>query len=206
MKTILIGTTNPSKAAYFKDLLSGCDVHLVTLRDLSITQEPQENGATPEENARIKAAFYGKYADYVLCADSGLYFDALDLSDPRQPGLNIRTPGGCTRLNDEQMIAHYTQLVHNLGGKMLAYYLDGAAVFARGKVYGFQATREEAMTWAFYMTDQPSPWRREGWPLDTLSVALDGKYFLDPARPCFPQATSGYRPRLRTFLMDQFAL
>ena len=206
MKKVLVGTTNPSKAAYFKDLLSECDVHLVTLRDLGITQEPQENGATPEENALIKADFYGRYADYVLCADSGLYFDALDLLDPRQPGLNIRTPGGCARLNDEQMIAHYTQLVHNLGGKMLAYYLDGAAVYARGKVYGFQATREEAMSWAFYMTDKPSCWRREGWPLDTLSVALDGKYFLDPARPRFPQATSGYRPRLKAFLMEKFEL
>ncbi|MBR5287910.1 MAG: non-canonical purine NTP pyrophosphatase [Clostridia bacterium] len=206
MKTILVGTTNPSKAAYFRELLSGCDVRFATLQELSIAQEPVETGATPEENARIKAAFYGKYADYVLCADSGLYFDALDLADPRQPGLSIRTPGGCARLDDEQMIAHYAQIVHHLGGRMLAYYLDGAAVYACGEVYGFQATREEAMTWAFYMTDKPSQWRREGWPLDTLSVALDGKYFLDPSRPRFPQATSGYRPRLRAFLMDKLGL
>jgi len=206
MKTILVGTTNPSKAEYFKDLLSGCDVRFATLYDLGITDEPEENGATPEENARIKAAFYGQFAEYVLCADSGLYFDALPLSDLRQPGLNIRTPGGCARLDDEAMIAYYAQLVHNMGGKMLSYYLDGAAVYAKGSVSGFQATREEAMTWAFYMTDQPSAWRREGWPLDTLSVTLDGTYFLDPSRPRFPQAQSGYRPRLRAFLVEKFGL
>lgn len=206
MKTILVGTTNPSKAQYFKDLLSGCDAHFVTLRDLHITDEPEETGNTPEENARIKAAFYGKYADFVVCADSGLYFDALDLSDPRQPGLNIRTPGGCARLCDEQMIKYYAQLAKSLGGKALAYYLDGAAVFARGEVFGFQATREEAKSWAFYLTDVPCKWRREGWPLDSLSLEMDGHNFLDPDRPRFPQHKSSYRPRLRAFLMDKLGL
>lgn len=206
MKTILVGTTNPSKAAYFKDLLSGCDAQFATLCDLGITDEPQEDGATPEENARIKAAFYGRYADYVVCADSGMYFDALPLADPRQPGLNIRTPGGCARLDDEAMIAHYARLAHSLGGRALAYYLDGAAAYVCGEVYGFQATREEAKSWAFYLTDTPGKWRREGWPLDTLSIDLQGRYFLDPQRPRFPQEKSSYRPRLRAFLMDKFGL
>ena len=206
MKTILVGTTNPSKAAYFRDLLSGCEVEFVTLRDFGITDEPEESGSTPEENARIKAAFYGKYADYVVCADSGLYFDELPLDDPRQPGLHIRTPGGCTRLDDDAMIAYYAQLVHNLGGRQLAYYLDGAAVYAAGNVYGFAATRDEAKSWAFYMTDQISRWRREGWPLDTISVDLDGRCFLDPDRPRYPQEKSSYRPRLRAFLMEKLGL
>lgn len=206
MKTILVGTTNPSKAAYFKDLLSGCDAQFVTLHDLGIADEPQETGATPEENARIKAKFYGKYAPYVVCADSGLYFDTLPLSDSRQPGLSIRTPGGCARLDDDEMIAHYAAVARSFGGKVLSYYLDGAAVFSDGAIFGFQATREEAKSWAFYMTDQLSPWRREGWPLDTISVGLDGRYFLDPQRPRFPQEKSSYRPRLRAFLMDKFGL
>ena len=206
MKTILVGTTNPSKAAYFKDLLGDCRAEFVTLADLGITDEPEESGSTPEENARIKAAFYGKYADYVVCADSGLYFDALDLSDPRQPGLHIRTPNGGTRLDDDQMIEYYAQLAKSLGGKALAYYLDGAAVFANGSVFGFQATREEAKSWAFYLTDVPCKWRREGWPLDSLSLEMDGHYFLDPDRPRYPQQKSSYRPRLKAFLMDKIGL
>lgn len=206
MKTILVGTTNPAKAAYFEDLLAASDARFVTLRDLGIADEPQESGNTPQENARIKAAFYGKYADYVICADSGLYFDALPLDDARQPGLHIRTPGGCARLDDEAMIAHYAALARSLGGRVLSYYLDGAAVFAGGEVFGFQATREEAKSWAFYLTDAQSPWRREGWPLDTISVDLSGRYFLDPQRPRFPQEKSSYRPRLRAFLMDKIGL
>ena len=125
---ILIGTTNPSKARYFERLMEGLNVECVTLRDLGITDEPQETGHTPLENARIKAAFYGKYADAVICADSGLYFDSLLPDDPRQPGLHIRTPQGGKRLDDDEMIAYYAQLVHNLGGKIHAYYMDAMAL------------------------------------------------------------------------------
>ena len=50
---ILIGTTNPSKAAYFEALLA--DAVFVTPGELGIADEPQETGRTPEENARLKA-------------------------------------------------------------------------------------------------------------------------------------------------------
>lgn len=169
---ILIGTTNPSKVAYFEELLADADVTFVTPRELGIADEPRETGHTPEENAKIKAAFYGQYADAVICADSGLYFDALPLDDPRQPGLHIRTPNG-TRLNDEQMIAYYAALAHSLGGRVMAYYLNGCAVQYGGRVYGFQTTHEEARTQAFYLTDSLCAQRREGWPLDSLSLDLE---------------------------------
>ena len=111
---ILIGTTNPSKAKYFERLMEGMDVQCVTLSDLGITDEPQETGAMPLENARIKAAFYGKYADYVIGNDAGLYFDAIPLDDPRQPGLHIRTPMGGRRLDDEEMIDLSLRVVDKL--------------------------------------------------------------------------------------------
>ncbi len=57
----------------------------------------------------------------------------MDLTDERQPGLNIRTPMGMKRLSDEEMIDYYSKLVVSLGGKVLAYYLDGIAVFNKGK-------------------------------------------------------------------------
>ena len=127
---ILIGTTNPSKIAFFQKMLEGLHAAIVTPCELEITGEPQETGTTPEENARIKAAYYGRYADYALCADSGLFFDELPMDDPRQPGLHIRTPHG-VRLNDDEMIEHYSALSRALGGRALAYYLDGrvSAVF-----------------------------------------------------------------------------
>ena len=83
---ILLGTTNPSKVKRFSDLLRGSDVEFVTLKDLAITAEPEEDGTTPEENAVLKAKFYGQYFDVVICNDSGLYFEELALQDAPQPG------------------------------------------------------------------------------------------------------------------------
>ena len=101
---ILLGTTNPSKVKRFSDLLKGYDVEFVTLKDLAITDEPEETGTTPEENALATAKFYGQYFEVVICNDSGLYFEELALDDVRQPGLNVRTPMQMDRLSDEEMI------------------------------------------------------------------------------------------------------
>ncbi len=168
-KEILIGTTNPSKVGRFAELLSEYAVRFYTLKDLDITEEPEETGSTPEENARQKALFYGQYFDAVICNDSGLYIKELPLEDPRQPGLHIRTPGGGARLEDEEMIAYYAGLVHSLGGKVTAYYLDGIAVFYKGNLSTFMDPEADGES-AFYLLDQPSPKRKEGWPLDSLSI------------------------------------
>lgn len=100
----LLGTTNPSKVKRFSDLLKWYDIEFITLRDIEVIEEPKEMGNTPEENAIMKAEFYGQYFDVVICNDSGLYFEELDFEDLRQPGLNIRTPMNMDRLSDEEMI------------------------------------------------------------------------------------------------------
>ena len=127
MMKILLGTSNPSKVRFFEQFIEQEGVTLVTPKELGIEESPEENGNTPVENAVLKAAFYSQFAPCVICADSGLYFDELPLDDPRQPGLHIRTPQG-VRLDDEEMIDYYAQLVHSLGGKVTAYYLDGVAL------------------------------------------------------------------------------
>ena len=206
---ILLGTTNPSKVGHFEWMLEGLDVTFVTLRKLGVTDEPEEAGTTPEENARIKAAFYSRYAPEgtVICADSGLYLDALPLDDPRQPGLNVRTPGGGPRLNDEAMIRYYAALSHGLGGRVLAYYLDGVAVVVRGQMHSFQFTREEARAdGGFYLLDTPCEARRPGWPLDSISEYLSGCHFLSPDRRKRAQETRTSRERLRAFLAEALGM
>lgn len=174
---VLIGTTNPAKVTRFKNFLPNSGIEFLTLNDLGITTEPEEYGEDPEENARIKAAFYGQFCDRVICNDSGLYFDCIPLDDPRQPGLNIRTPQG-KRLNDEEMIEYYSALVHMLGGKTLAYYLDGIAVYKMGKIESYLDEYGKAA--AFYMVEKPSENRHLGWPLDSLSLNRNtNTYFVD---------------------------
>ncbi len=208
---ILIGTTNPSKVRRFEEFLEGFGVEFCTLKDLDIKEEPEEKGNTPEENAILKANFYGKYFDYVICNDSGLYFDELALDDERQPGLNIRTPEG-VRLDDEEMIAYYSNLVHFLGGKVLAYYLDGIAVYNKGKVYSFMEGRESARLSGFYMVDEPSKNRHEGWPLDSLSLNRNTMiYFVDKGNNVYDKVEENimigeYRKRLIRFLQEALGL
>lgn len=208
---VLLGTTNPAKVKRFSELLSGCDVEFLTLDALGISQEPEEQGSTPEENAILKAKFYGKYFDAVICNDSGLYFDVLPLNDPRQPGLHIRSPQG-ERLDDDRMIDYYSHLVHSLGGKVLAYYLDGVAVCCKGNISSFMENGEATKVSAFYMVDKPSEKRHPGWPLDSISVnARTNRYFVDATitelESTEEQIILGdYRCRLIQFLKEALSI
>ena len=209
---VLIGTTNPSKVKRFEQLLVGCNIEFCILKDLGITQEPEESGKNPEENAVIKAKFYGRFNDIVICNDAGLYFDSLPLDDGRQPGLNIRTPGGCERLDDEAMIRYYSGLIHSLGGKVQAYYLDGIAVYNKGEVYSFMEDSEAKREDAFYMVDTPSDQRHEGWPLDSLSLDRNNMpYFVDEGNNEYDTIKENimlgeYRQRLIRFLKDALGI
>lgn len=206
---VLIGTTNPAKVTRFEEFLPNSGIEYLTLKDLGITAEPEEGGSSPEENARIKAAFYGQFCDCVICNDSGLYFDGIPLDDPRQPGLNIRTPQG-RRLDDEEMIEYYSALISGLGGKVLAYYLDGIAVYRDGKIQSF--LDEQGKAAAFYMVDTPSPNRHPGWPLDSLSLNRNTMtYFTDHGNNIYDNVeeqimVGQYRQRVVNFLKQALGL
>ena len=206
---ILLGTTNPSKLKRFASMLDGYGCTFRSPDDLKIDGEPDETGRTPEENARMKAEFYGKHADFVLCEDSGLYLSCLTRDDPRQPGLHIRTPMGGRRLDDEEMIAYYTGLIRSLGGSAEAYYLDAYAVSVRGRAFTFM---DDALcrTRAFLMTDTPSGNRHPGWPLDSISrFKSTGRYFVDGKQDRVsedPVAAAEYKTRTTEFLVKAFGL
>ena len=208
---ILIGTTNPSKVKRFSELLSETEAEFITLSDLGIISEPDETGSTPEDNAAIKAIFYGRYFDKVICNDSGLYFDNIPLDDPRQPGLNVRSPKG-KRLSDDEMIEYYSGLIKSFGGRVLAVYLDGVAVYNNGKVTSFMENGEATRESAFYMVDAPSPKRHPGWPLDSISVNRNtGVYFVDKTSSSDEKSDENimlgeYRKRLKNFLLESLEL
>lgn len=209
---VLHGTTNPSKIKRFAALLKDYDIEFYTLSDLGIGHEPKETGKNPEENAIIKAKYYGKFFDIVICTDSGLYFDPLPLDDPRQPGLHVRTPHGGIRLNDDEMIAYYSALIHSLGGSVLAYYLDGVAVNNRGRISSYMENSEATKASAFYMVDKPSESRQSGWPLNALSINRNTMtYFTDGGNNRYDSveeniALGAYRERLIQFLVDALGL
>ena len=83
---LLVATTNPGKLREIRDLLADIPVALLGLADMPPIEEPEETGATFEENARLKALYYDAHlfrrepdgAAMTVAEDSGLVIDALD--------------------------------------------------------------------------------------------------------------------------------
>ncbi len=75
---LLVATTNPGKLREIQVILEGLPVALHTLAEFDGIEEPEETGATFEENARLKAVYYANATGMLTAADdSGLEIDAL---------------------------------------------------------------------------------------------------------------------------------
>ncbi len=184
-RRILIGSTNPSKIEWLKGYLSEIpDVECVTLKQLGITVTVDEEGATPEENAKIKALAYHRATGLaVIGHDAGLYFREFARDDPRQPGLYIRRVNGKV-LDDDGMLAHYQALARDYGPLHACYFNGFAVVDEAGNCQTFsqdQVDNEACFNaFGFLMCSEPHPIRRAGWPLDSLSKdPQTGEYWYD---------------------------
>ena len=85
VRRLLIATTNRDKLAEIRRILGAAAPELITLHDRPAVDEPEETGASFEENARLKALYYDRVlasaavpGEYTLAEDSGLEIDALD--------------------------------------------------------------------------------------------------------------------------------
>lgn len=79
MKKIVLATHNKGKAKEFKSLLEDLNFEVLTKDDVGISIDPEENGETLEENAKIKAlAIYDNIKKYILADDTGLFVESLN--------------------------------------------------------------------------------------------------------------------------------
>lgn len=102
---IAVATQNAGKLREFADALAGLPFELVSAGDLGVTEFPEENGATYEENALIKAGHVAVTTGLpALSDDSGLEVDALDGA----PGVYTARFGG-HGLTDGERMAHLLQ-------------------------------------------------------------------------------------------------
>ncbi|MBI1318261.1 MAG: RdgB/HAM1 family non-canonical purine NTP pyrophosphatase [Candidatus Hydrogenedens sp.] len=77
-KVLLIGSGNAHKAEELATLLAGLPWEVRSLKDFPAVEEPEETGETFEENALLKARYYGRHFGVACVADdSGLCVDAL---------------------------------------------------------------------------------------------------------------------------------
>ena len=71
---VLFATSNETKAKRFSKGLSEKGIEVITLKDIDIDIEVEENGENAIENALIKARAYSKLVDIpVFAMDDNLY-------------------------------------------------------------------------------------------------------------------------------------
>ncbi len=76
---LLVASGNKGKIREIKSILSDLNIEILSLKDVGINADIEENGSTFEENALIKACEIAKLVDMpVLADDSGLCVDALN--------------------------------------------------------------------------------------------------------------------------------
>mgnify|MGYP004561927811 FL=1 len=175
MKKILFATENQSKAKRFKNGLLKNDIEIITINDLGKKVNIEENGNNAIENALIKARAYANVYNYpVLAMDDNLYIEGIP--EDKQPGMYVRRVNG-KRLNDEEMIEHYTNLAKKYGknGKLTCRWVYGMALINNGKEFTYTWSKED-----FYIVDKPSNKIDIGYPLNTISINKKiNKYFTD---------------------------
>jgi XTP/dITP diphosphohydrolase len=81
---IVFATGNEGKMREIREILGDLDMEIVSMKEAGITVDIVEDGATFEENARIKATAVAAFTDdIVLADDSGLEVDYLN----KEPGV-----------------------------------------------------------------------------------------------------------------------
>ena len=171
---ILLATSNPSKVQRFNKLTK-YGINILTLRDLDIKIDVEENGNSQVENALIKARYvYDKIHITTIAMDDGLYLEGVP--NNLQPGLYVRRVNGKI-LNDDEMLDYYIDLVNKYGinGKINAKWQYGLALIHNNREYTFTFEKNE-----FYLTNKKSDIVHIGYPLDTISIDKTlGKYYTE---------------------------
>lgn len=128
LREILFGTTNEAKIKQLQGALAPIGVTVRGVADKSSLPEVEEDGVTVQENARKKALTYARaLGATVLSMDNGLFLDGL--APEEQPGQNVRRVAGLSaRLNDDEMLRYYSQLVRRFGERMSGRWEFGICI------------------------------------------------------------------------------
>lgn len=144
MSKLLIATTNQGKLKEFKEFLKDTPLELVSLTDLGIAQDFEENGKTYEENSEGKARFYAELSGIpALSDDGGIEIAALN----NEPGIKSRRWLG-HEASDEELINHMIKVSKELPeNNRIAHFRtvvsvvlpDGSLIQEKGEVSGIIA-------------------------------------------------------------------
>lgn len=158
---VLIATKNKGKIEKYSSMLQSLGINFVTLNDIDLQIEINEDGNNTTENAIIKAKEYHKAVGMpVLTDDSGLMIDKLPKE--KQPGVFVRRHNG-KELSDEEIIELYSKEIENVGGESTGAFIISIAIIDKnGDIY----TKETKHNRLF--VSKPDINRVPGYPLSSL--------------------------------------
>ena len=147
-RKIVFATGNAGKMREIREILADMDLEVVSMAEIGADIEIEENGATFEENAVIKARAIGKVCgEIVLADDSGLEVDHLN----REPGIYSARYMG----EDTPYSIKNASIIQRLEGvpreertarfvcAIAAVFPDGEEVVTHGEIEGWIGYEEE---------------------------------------------------------------
>lgn len=137
---LIVASNNPHKIAELNAILSQLGMEVVSQREAGIHEDPEENGATFEENSYIKAkAVLDASGMAAVADDSGLMVEALDGA----PGVYSARFGGETCKTDRDRLNYLLKRMEgqeNRAAKFVSVITvltpDGRKLVARGECSG----------------------------------------------------------------------
>lgn len=142
MRKIIFATGNPHKMTEIRQILSGLEAEILSMKEAGISVEVVEDGTTFEENAVIKARAVAEETDAIVLADdSGLEIDYLN----GEPGIYSSRYMGEDTSYEVKNQALLDRLSGVPGEKRTARFVcaiaavfpDGETVVKRGTIEGY---------------------------------------------------------------------
>jgi XTP/dITP diphosphohydrolase len=150
MEKLLIATKNPGKFAEIKAILGDIPYEIVSISDLGIDGDIDEDGVSYEENALKKAKFfYKKSGVLTLADDSGIEVFALK----GELGLKTRRWGVGESASDEEWVEHFLQRMKGVDDRRARFLCcvavvgDGFKEVFFGEAKGVITEKLEAPIW-----------------------------------------------------------
>jgi XTP/dITP diphosphohydrolase len=137
---LLIATKNQGKVGEFKEFLKDLSFTIVSLQDLGIKEDVEEDKKTYQENSQKKALFFSKLSGLPTIADDGgIEIVALN----NEPGIHSRRWLGY-EATDEEIIAHMLKISKTLPKDNRGAFFKTVVTFAlpSGKVWSVKGEVE----------------------------------------------------------------
>lgn len=166
-------------------ILRGTDVEAVTLAELGILREAEEDGGTTQSNAEKKARHYHALSGLpTFSLDGGLHIDRL--TPEMQPGAAVKRAAGANILD------YYLRQIEDVGGESFATWTGSQALALPGG-----QVLLDTFTFRALFTTHSKGDVVPGLALDSIMIdPASGRYYTELA----PEERPYYQPTARFIL------